>query len=374
MKTLVLKFGGTSMQTVGIIKHVAEIIKTKKEQFNNIIVVVSAMAQQTNKLVQLVEECQPKGENKHWNIDSVISTGEQITAGLLALCLQNIGIEAIGLSSWQIPIKTNNKWSNADITEINTNKLEALCAKNIVPIITGFQGIAEITDIISETITIPTTLGRGGSDTSAVALACALKADKCEIFTDVPGVFTADPNKIPQAKLIEKIDYHFLEKLTNAGAKVVHPEAAKLASEHKINLSILSTFSPEGTRTQVVNEAPKPSCLVQKEVIGIEGKLDHIPENAMYYTYDPKTKHFLGFFEEMPYINDIITNLHYFKPYKITILNPEEKLMNLDIKSLLLKAEIECFYVAKKEDITIIIDHKTLQKALNLLYLIIQEK
>lgn len=360
------------MQTVQIIKHVAEIIKQRKSLFDNVLVVVSAMAKHTNQLVEFVDQCQPTSPNKHWNIDSVIASGEQITAGLLALCLQNAGIEALSLASWQIPIQTDQEWSNANITSINTELLTELFDQGVVPVITGFQGVTDLTGLTSQTLKVHTTLGRGGSDTTAVAIACALSADRCEIFTDVPGVFTADPNKIPHAKLIPYIDYHFLEKLALAGAKVVHPQAARLASEHQIDLSVLSTFAPQGTQTKVVDSAPQPACLVYKEITGISGKLNQIPEEALYHTYNHLTQEFTGFFEDPPHINNLVTDLHYSKPYKLTILNPSAKMSAVNLDSLMLKEGIECHYISPynqaAEDITLIIDSKFLNKAMTMLY------
>jgi aspartate kinase len=431
MSTLVLKFGGTSMQTVKIIQHVAKLIKQKKEakDFDHILVVVSAMAKQTNQLCQWVTETEVdidsveshstyidsfkqdsfkqdsfkqdslnhgsttdnlETDNSFWNKDFVISTGEQITAGLLALCLQKLGLKALALSGWQIPIITNQDWSNASIESVNTDLLEELFQKGIIPVVTGFQGITNYEHITNKPFPLITTLGRGGSDTTAVALACALKASQCDIYTDVPGIFITDPNIVPTAKLISEIDYTFLEQLTCAGAKVVHPEAARLASKHKINMNIVSTFAPEKKGTKVVEQAHQPTCFVHKEIIGLKCHLTlkhntiSIPailENAITYQYDPNTKLFTGFFYSKPqklFADQIINNVLYFKVYKITVLNPTKELLSLDLSTLLLQSGIQCLFLnipnndfykdsIKDNTITLIVNEKDLQTTLVLL-------
>lgn len=408
MSTLVLKFGGTSMQTVKIIQHVAKLIKQKKEakNFDHILVVVSAMAKQTNQLCQWVTEAENNIDsdtnesevevtNAFWNKDFVISTGEQVTAGLLALCLQNIGLKALALAGWQIPILTNQDWSNASIESVNTDLLEQLFQADIIPVITGFQGISYYDHITNTPFPLVTTLGRGGSDTTAVALACALKASQCDIYTDVPGIFITDPNIVPTAKLISEIDYIFLEQLTSAGAKVVHPEAARLASKYKINMNIVSTFAPEKNGTKVVEKAHQPTCFIHKEIIGLKCHLTlshntlpitSILDNAITYQYDPNSKLFTGFFYSKPqklFSDQVINNILYFKVYKITILNPSKALLSLDLSSLLLQSGIQCLFInmpnhtfnkgpLMDNTITLIVNEKDLQTTLvllnNLLY------
>ena len=235
----VLKFGGTSVGTTDRIQHVANIIKKEQSQGNQVIVIVSAMAGKTNELINLSNEISNEFNKREYDV--LLSTGEQVTCALLSGALIKLNIKAKSFLNWQIPILTDGEHSNARIINMNIEKINNYLNDKGVVIIPGFQGISKNLDI--------TTIGRGGSDATAVAVAKILNADTCEIYTDVDGVFSTDPNKIPVAKKIDKISYEEMLELSSLGAKVMQPSAVQTAMIYSIPLEVRSTFTErKGTK------------------------------------------------------------------------------------------------------------------------------
>jgi len=235
----VLKFGGTSVGTIERIQHVASIIQKEHSLGNQVIVVVSAMSGKTNELINLSKKIS-KDFNKR-EFDFLLSTGEQVTCALLAGALIKLKTKAKSWLNWQIPILTDGEHSNARITNMNIKKINDFLNDKGVAIIPGFQGISQTGEV--------TTIGRGGSDATAVAVAKLFDADSCEIYTDVDGVFSTDPNKIPVAKKIDKISYDEMLELSSLGAKVIQSSAVQTAMMYKIPLEVRSTFTDrEGTK------------------------------------------------------------------------------------------------------------------------------
>jgi aspartate kinase len=238
MALVVQKFGGTSMGSIDRIKRVATRVLEEKERGNDVVVVVSAMAGETDKLINLVKEITPEPNER--DMDFVVSTGEQVSAGLLSIVLNSMGHPAISLTGWQAGIKTDEAFTKARILDIDVERIKKHLKEGKIVIITGFQGITEKGDI--------TTLGRGGSDTSAVALAAALKAERCDIYTDVDGVYTADPRIVPEAKKIDVLSYEEMLELASLGAKVLQIRSVEFAMKYKVPLRVRSTFTKdEGT-------------------------------------------------------------------------------------------------------------------------------
>ena len=232
MKKKVLKFGGTSVGSIDRIQHVANIIKSEVEAGNKIIAVVSAMAGKTNELIEYSQAIDKNFDKRE--LDVLLSTGEQVTSSLLAGALVNLNIKSKSWLNWQIPILTEGEHTNARILNMNVSKINQYL-KEGVAIVPGFQGVSKIGDI--------TTIGRGGSDATAVAIAKLLNADTCEIYTDVDGVYSTDPNKIPVAKKIEKISYDEMLELSSLGAKVMQSSAVQTAMMYDIPLEVRSTFT-----------------------------------------------------------------------------------------------------------------------------------
>ena len=232
MALVVMKFGGTSVADMDRIRNVAAHVKREYEAGNHVAVVVSAMAGQTNKLVDFVNDaCQQPDQREY---DAVVSSGEQVTSGLLALTLQNMGVKARSWQGWQIPIKTDEAHGKARIKDIDGAALRSAVTGGEVAVIAGFQGIAPDGRI--------STLGRGGSDTSAVAVAAALKADLCDIYTDVDGVYTTDPRIVPKAQKLAKISYEEMLEMASLGAKVLQTRSVELAMTQNIRLAVRSSF------------------------------------------------------------------------------------------------------------------------------------
>ena len=235
----VLKFGGTSVGTIERIQHVASIIQKEHSAGSQIIAVVSAMSGKTNELIKLSKEISEEFDKREFDV--LLSSGEQVVCALLAGALINLEIKAKSWLNWQIPILTEGEHSNARIINMNVKKIEDFLNDKGIAIIPGFQGISKKGDI--------TTIGRGGSDATAVAVAKIFKADSCEIYTDVDGVFSTDPNKIPVAKKIEKISYDEMLELSSLGAKVMQPSAVQTAMMYDIPLEVRSTFTDrQGTK------------------------------------------------------------------------------------------------------------------------------
>ena len=245
MSLLVLKFGGTSVADLERIRNTATHIKREADAGNACAVVVSAMAGQTNQLVSLVEEAwgyeersQNGGEaSAHYDMreyDAVVSSGEQVTSGLLALVLQVMGVKARSWQGWQIPLHTDTAHRAARITGIDVGALKASIQKGEVAVVAGFQGIAPGNRIA--------TLGRGGSDTSAVALAAALQADRCDIYTDVDGVYSTDPRVVPKAHRMDRISYEEMLEMASQGAKVLQTRSVELAMQKGVRVLVRSSF------------------------------------------------------------------------------------------------------------------------------------
>ena len=239
MAKKVLKFGGTSVGTIDRILHVAKIIKKEYAAGNKIIAIVSAMSGKTNELLK-----QSKNISENFNkreLDVLLTSGEQVTSALLAGALNELGVNSRSWLNWQIPILTEGEHSNARIINMNITKINKFLFEKGVAIITGFKGISKSGDV--------TTIGRGGSDATAVAVAKIFDADSCEIYTDVDGVFSTDPNKIPVAKKIDKISYDEMLELSSLGAKVMQSSAVQTAMMYNIPLEVRSTFTDrQGTK------------------------------------------------------------------------------------------------------------------------------
>ncbi len=235
----VLKFGGTSVGTTERIQHVANIIQKERSSGNKIIAVVSAMSGKTNELIKLSNEISDAFDKRE--LDVLLSSGEQVTCALLSGALLKLEIKTKSWLNWQIPILTDGDHANARIISMNVEKINKFLDEDGVVVIPGFQGISKNGDI--------TTIGRGGSDATAVAVAKIFNADTCEIYTDVDGVFSTDPNNIPVAKKIEKISYDEMLELSSLGAKVIQSSAVQTAMMYDIPLEVRSTFSErKGTK------------------------------------------------------------------------------------------------------------------------------
>ncbi|MGD0635258.1 MAG: aspartate kinase [Beijerinckiaceae bacterium] len=249
MSRLVMKFGGTSVADLDRIRNVARHVKREFDAGHEVAVVVSAMSGKTNELVAWCKEASPLYDHREY--DAVVASGEQVTAGLLAIALQNIGIPARSWLGWQIPIRTSDAHGAARIEEIGGAAiLDAFAHNREVAVIAGFQGVHAPTNRIS-------TLGRGGSDTSAVAIAAALKADRCDIYTDVDGVYTTDPRVVPKAKRLDKIAFEEMLELASLGAKVLQVRSVELAMLHKVKTFVRSSFDDP--------ENPRPGTLICEE-------------------------------------------------------------------------------------------------------------
>ena len=234
---IVQKFGGTSVGSEERIASVAKIVQ-KASLENSIVVVVSAMSGETNRLIKLAKSFGDNPSKREF--DALISTGEKVSAALLAMALQQIGVSAKSFSASQISMKTTSTYSKAKILEVDGNKIQETLDAGIVPIITGFQGITESGDV--------TTLGRGGSDTTAVAIAAQMKAQRCDIYTDVDGIYTTDPRIVPEAKKLDTITMEEMLEMAGQGAKVIQIRAVEFANKYKVPVRVLSSFeSGNGT-------------------------------------------------------------------------------------------------------------------------------
>ncbi len=232
MARIVLKFGGTSVGDTDRIKNVARKVKAEVARGNQVAVVVSAMSGATNQLVKWVNEIAPLHDAAEYDV--VVATGEQVTIGLLAMALQAEGVKSRSWVSWQIPIRTDHVHSKARILDIKTAGIAESMAAGEVPIVPGFQGLSPDGRV--------TTLGRGGSDTSAVALAAALKAERCDIYTDVDGVYTSDPRIVEKARKIDRVTYEEMLEMASQGSKVLQTRSVELAMNHHVRVQVLSSF------------------------------------------------------------------------------------------------------------------------------------
>jgi aspartate kinase len=232
MALIVQKYGGTSMGSVERIEHVANKIATWRERGNDVVVVVSAMSGETDRLLKLARSINPNGSGREY--DQIAATGEQVTIGLLALALEKRGVKARSYTGHQVAITTDSAFTKARIQKIDSQRLINDCKAGIVPVVAGFQGIDDSGNI--------TTLGRGGSDTTGVALAAALKADECQIYTDVDGVYTTDPRVEPRARRLDRITFEEMLEMASLGSKVLQIRSVEFAGKYKVPLRVLSTF------------------------------------------------------------------------------------------------------------------------------------
>jgi aspartate kinase len=259
MARIVMKFGGTSVADLDRIRNVAARVKHQIDRGDQVAVVVSAMAGATNQLVAWCQALSPMHDAREY--DAVVATGEQVTVGLLAIALQALGVDARSWLGWQVPVITDGAHGVARIQTIDGRALMASMQAGQVPVLAGFQGIGPDDRI--------TTLGRGGSDTSAVALAAAVQADQCDIYTDVDGVYTTDPRIVPKARKLAKISYEEMLELASVGAKVLQTRSVELAMKERVRVAVLSSFgspddwSQDGQGTLLVDEED----IVEKEVV-----------------------------------------------------------------------------------------------------------
>ena len=255
MGLVVQKFGGTSVGSVERILNVAACVREEKERGNNVVVVVSAMGKSTDQLVSLAKDITKEPSKRE--MDMLLTTGEQVTIALLSMALQQQGLDAVSFTGWQAGIVTEPVHGNARIAKINPEAIRAQVSTGKVVIVAGFQGITEDGEI--------TTLGRGGSDTTAVALAAALKADKCDIYTDVTGVFTTDPRYVKDARKLLSVSYDEMLELANLGAGVLHPRAVEFAKNYNVQLVVRSSMERE-EGTVIEEEATMEQNLVVRGV------------------------------------------------------------------------------------------------------------
>ncbi|MDC3208696.1 aspartate kinase [Pelagibacteraceae bacterium] len=243
MSTLVLKFGGTSVATTKLIESAAKIVKSEYDKSNNIIVVVSAMSGTTNSLIDHVNSIDFNDDSEY---DLVVSSGEQITAGLMSLALKKLNVPARSWLGWQIPIITRGQHRNAFIDKIVTDGIVNDFKEKKVAVVAGFQGISSEGRI--------TTIGRGGSDNTAVFLAAAVAAERCDIYTDVDGVYTSDPKMTEKVRRLDKISYEEMIEMASQGAKVLQTTSVESAMNHDVNVNVRSTFNPSDEGTQISND------------------------------------------------------------------------------------------------------------------------
>ncbi len=258
MALIVQKFGGTSVADIGRIKNAAAKVKKELDLGNRVAVVVSAMAGVTNQLVKFVEELSPLTTDEAWReYDQVVSSGEQVTSGLLALALHEMGIPAWSFAGGQVPLKTDIVHGKARIHSIDAQAIHKALDNGMVAVVAGFQGITPDGRMA--------TLGRGGSDTSAVALAAALHADRCDIYTDVDGVYTTDPRIVPGARKLDKIAYEEMLEMASLGAKVLQTRSVEMAMNHGVVVQVLSSFA-DAPGTLLVKEE---ESMEQQKITGI---------------------------------------------------------------------------------------------------------
>ena len=272
MARIVQKFGGTSVADIDRIQAVAQRVKQSVDAGDEVAVVVSAMSGTTNQLVEWTRDISPMHDAREYDV--VVSAGEQITVGLMALALQNIGVDARSWLGWQIPMVTDDVHGRARIEDVKAEEIVRRFGRGQVAVMAGFQGIGSDNRI--------TTLGRGGSDTSAVALAAAIGADRCDIFTDVDGIYTSDPHIVMRARKLDKITYEEMLEMASLGAKVLQTRSVELAMNHRVRLQVLSSFI-DAPGTLVVDEEE----IVEQEIVsgiahsGNEAKITlvRVPDN-----------------------------------------------------------------------------------------------
>jgi aspartate kinase len=261
MARIVMKFGGTSMAGIERIRNVAARVKREVERGNEVAVVVSAMAGETDRLVNFCREASPLYDPREYDV--VVASGEQVTSGLLAITLQAMGVKARSWLGWQLPIATSNAHASARIADIDSEKIAEAMSGGEVAVIPGFQGVTEDGRV--------STLGRGGSDTSAVAVAAAMQADRCDIYTDVDGVYTTDPRIVPKARKLQYVTYEEMLELASVGAKVLQTRSVGLAMKEKVRVQVLSSFDEPGNDptpgTMIVDEDEIEGSKMERQLI-----------------------------------------------------------------------------------------------------------
>lgn len=256
MALIVQKYGGTSVGNIERIQNVANKVTKFIDQGHDIVVAVSAMSGETNRLTAMAQEIQDQPSRRE--MDVLLTTGEQVTIALLSMALQQKGYDAVSYTGWQVPINTNSVHSKARIEDIDADKIKNQLSQGKVVVVAGFQGVTPEGDI--------TTLGRGGSDTTAVALAAALQADECQIYTDVDGVYTTDPRVVPEAKRLDTVTYDEMLELASLGAKVLQIRSVEFASKYKVPLRVLSSMQ-EGGGTLLISEEDFEDSNMEKPLI-----------------------------------------------------------------------------------------------------------
>ena len=273
MGLIVQKFGGTSVANSERLRNVARIITETYRQGNQVVAVLSAQGDTTDDLIEKAKEINPRASKRE--MDMLLSTGEQISCALCAMAIQALGFPVVSLTGWQAGFQTNSNYSSARIKTVNTERIQSELDRNhSIVIVTGFQGLNKFDDI--------TTLGRGGSDTSAVALAAALKADLCQIYTDVEGVYTADPRNVKGARKLDEITFDEMLELASQGAQVLHNRSVELAKKYRVNLEVLSSFANKpGTKVKevvkrmektMISGVAKDKNVARVALVGVEDK------------------------------------------------------------------------------------------------------
>ena len=285
MSLIVQKFGGSSVRDAEHLRHVAGIIADTYTAGNDVMVVLSAQGDTTDELIAKALEVNPRPSKRE--MDMLISTGEQVSVALCAMTLETMGIPSVSLTAWQVGIQSTNVHGDARVRRIDAERVQAELDHHKVVLVTGFQGLDRYGDV--------TTLGRGGSDTSAVALAAAFRADLCQIFTDVDGIYTTDPRVVPNAKKLDEITYDEMLELASQGAQILHNRSVELAKKFRVNLEVLSSLERKpGTRVKEVTKVEKTNIAgVAKDVsiarIALVG-LQHNPGVA-FQVFDVLSKH-----------------------------------------------------------------------------------
>lgn len=256
MALIVQKYGGTSVGTIERIQNVANKVAKYVDEGHQVVVAVSAMSGETNRLMAMAHEMQARPSRRE--LDVLLTTGEQVTIALLSMALQQKGYDAVSYTGWQVPIKTNSVHFKARIEDIDAVKLHSQLNQGKVVVVAGFQGVTLEGDI--------TTLGRGGSDTTAVALAAALKADECQIYTDVDGVYTTDPRVVPEAKRLDYITYDEMLEMASLGSKILQIRSVEFASKYNVPLRVLSSLQ-DGGGTLIVSEDAMKELVMEKPLI-----------------------------------------------------------------------------------------------------------
>ena len=258
MSLIVQKYGGSSVANADRIKHVAKLIVKARDRYDNVVVVVSAMGKTTDNLIKMAEEITDSPSTRE--MDMLLSTGEQISIALLAMAIQSLGYDAISFTGSQVEIITDTSHTKARILKIGAKRVKEELKKGKIVVIAGFQGVSINKDV--------TTLGRGASDTSAIAIAAALGADECEVYTDVEGIFTSDPRVIPEAKKIESITYEEMLEMASLGAKVMAPRSMQIAQRFKVPLHIRSSFiNKQGTLVIAKERGKMEEALVRSVIL-----------------------------------------------------------------------------------------------------------